>query len=240
MECFGFVLHGGIRDDDADAFHVQLGVTEGLEKRTRPGEQADQACVVEVVAVVDVADVVIGMSVANRKCSGSSMITRAMGASWMGLSVGGLSQAGRLPAREVAGRMDAPIPIRSPPVERFTISLDEELGPGLDALIAARGYSNRPEAVRDIRAARSRPAAWTREDAPHCIANLSYVFNHHERELAERVTHDQHAHHDPAWRPACPPGSRQLHGERDPAGPTDAVRPSPMPSSPAPASATGS
>jgi CopG family nickel-responsive transcriptional regulator len=28
------------------------------------------------------------------------------------------------------------------------------------------------------------------------VANLSYVYNHHERELAERLTSIQHAHHD--------------------------------------------
>ncbi|HET7776052.1 MAG TPA: nickel-responsive transcriptional regulator NikR, partial [Azospira sp.] len=30
----------------------------------------------------------------------------------------------------------------------------------------------------------------------HCVANLSYVYNHHERELAERLTSIQHEHHD--------------------------------------------
>ncbi|MDD3354904.1 nickel-responsive transcriptional regulator NikR [Zoogloea sp.] len=81
-------------------------------------------------------------------------------------------------------------------MERFTISLDENLAREFDALIAARGYSNRSEAVRDILRAQIESNRLTREEAPHCIANLSYVYNHHERELAERVTHDQHAHHD--------------------------------------------
>jgi CopG family nickel-responsive transcriptional regulator len=81
-------------------------------------------------------------------------------------------------------------------VERFTISLDEDLARAFDALIAARGYSNRSEAVRDILRAQLEQNRLAREEAPHCIANLSYVYNHHERELAERVTHDQHEHHD--------------------------------------------
>ena len=89
-------------------------------------------------------------------------------------------------------RLSCPEPI----VERFTISLDEDLARAFDALIAARGYSNRSEAVRDILRAQIEGARLAREDAPHCIANLSYVFNHHERELAERVTHAQHARHD--------------------------------------------
>lgn len=81
-------------------------------------------------------------------------------------------------------------------MERFTISLDEELARAFDALIVARGYSNRSEAVRDILRGQIEASRLARQDAPHCVANLSYVFNHHERELAERVVHDQHAHHD--------------------------------------------
>lgn len=83
-------------------------------------------------------------------------------------------------------------------MERFTISLDTDLARAFDALIAERGYSNRSEAVRDILRAQIEQSRLAREDAPHshCIANLSYVYNHHERELAERMTRDQHAHHD--------------------------------------------
>jgi CopG family nickel-responsive transcriptional regulator len=32
--------------------------------------------------------------------------------------------------------------------------------------------------------------------APFCVATLSYVYNHHERDLAERLTELQHQHHD--------------------------------------------
>jgi len=34
------------------------------------------------------------------------------------------------------------------------------------------------------------------KEAPHCIASLSYVYNHHERHLAERITELQHHVHD--------------------------------------------
>ena len=30
----------------------------------------------------------------------------------------------------------------------------------------------------------------------YCVASLSYVYNHHERNLAERLTEHQHAQHD--------------------------------------------
>lgn len=81
-------------------------------------------------------------------------------------------------------------------MERFTISLDESLARQFDALIAARAYVNRSEAVRDlIRAAIEQDR---QREAPtgQCVANLSYVYNHHERELSERLTALQHAHHD--------------------------------------------
>jgi CopG family nickel-responsive transcriptional regulator len=81
-------------------------------------------------------------------------------------------------------------------VERFTISLDAELAKEFDALIAERGYSNRSEAVRDLLRAQLEQWRQTHDEAAHCVANLSYVYNHHERELAERLMAIQHNHHD--------------------------------------------
>jgi len=81
-------------------------------------------------------------------------------------------------------------------MQRVTISLDDELAASFDRLIAARGYGNRSEAVRDlIRQHLDRDA---QDHAPrgHCVASLSFVYNHHERDLAERLAARQHAHHD--------------------------------------------
>jgi CopG family nickel-responsive transcriptional regulator len=81
-------------------------------------------------------------------------------------------------------------------VERFTISLDNQLAADFDRLIAARGYRNRSEAVRDlVRGLLEREQGTEREEG-YCVANLSYVFNHHERDLAERLTELQHGQHD--------------------------------------------
>lgn len=81
-------------------------------------------------------------------------------------------------------------------MERFTISLDDELARQFDELIADRGYRNRSEAVRDLLRGQLEQERAVRADAPYCVANLSYVFNHHERELSERLTGMQHQHHD--------------------------------------------
>lgn len=79
---------------------------------------------------------------------------------------------------------------------RFTISLDENLADAFDALIKERGYETRSEAVRDILRGHLQRSVEKREVKGNCVANLSYVYNHHERELAERLTSIQHAHHD--------------------------------------------
>ena len=81
-------------------------------------------------------------------------------------------------------------------MERFTISLDESLATQFDRLIAERGYDNRSEAVRDILRAHLDRLREAREADGHCVANLSYVYNHHERDLAERLMSLQHEHHD--------------------------------------------
>ncbi len=81
-------------------------------------------------------------------------------------------------------------------MERFTISLDEALAKQFDELIAARGYSNRSEAVRDLIRGAIEGDRQRAEPTGHCVANLSYVFNHHQRDLAERLTGLQHEHHD--------------------------------------------
>ncbi|BEU94976.1 nickel-responsive transcriptional regulator NikR [Acidovorax sp. DW039] len=81
-------------------------------------------------------------------------------------------------------------------MERFTISLDEDLAHEFDHLIAERGYSNRSEAVRDILRVHLARLRESHDGDGPCVANLSYVYNHHERELSERLASHQHDHHE--------------------------------------------
>jgi len=81
-------------------------------------------------------------------------------------------------------------------MQRITVTLDDELVEALDRLIAARGYQNRSEAIRDLtRAGMSEPEE--RSPADHQgVAALVYVYDHEGRELAKRLTRSFHDHHD--------------------------------------------
>ncbi|UST52776.1 nickel-responsive transcriptional regulator NikR (plasmid) [Comamonadaceae bacterium OTU4NAUVB1] len=85
-------------------------------------------------------------------------------------------------------------------MQRFTISLDDELAAQFDKLIASKGYVNRSEAVRDlIRTGLGRERLITTDPAAPpawCVANVSYVYDHHEQTITSRMLALQHDHHD--------------------------------------------
>jgi CopG family transcriptional regulator, nickel-responsive regulator len=81
-------------------------------------------------------------------------------------------------------------------MERITMSIDEDLAAAFDDLIAARGYTSRSEAMRDLLRREVEAHRVRYQPRAHCVASLSYVYNHHVRDLAERLTEVQHAHHD--------------------------------------------
>lgn len=83
-------------------------------------------------------------------------------------------------------------------MERFTVSLDAELAQQFEQFMAQRGYSNRSEAVRDlIREQLQQEQLQPNAAMPtYGVGSLTYVYNHHERELSSRVTAAHHNHHD--------------------------------------------
>ena len=81
-------------------------------------------------------------------------------------------------------------------MQRFTISLDEALALQFDALIAAKGYINRSEAVRDLIRSQMDATHLQAARSHWCVATISYVYDHHDRTVAERVQSLQHDHHD--------------------------------------------
>ena len=81
-------------------------------------------------------------------------------------------------------------------MERITMSLDEELVAAFDEMIAGRGYTNRSEALRDLMRREVEAHRIKYHPRTNCVASLSYVYNHHVRELSERLMAAHHAHHD--------------------------------------------
>src|SRR4029077_17222988 len=94
-------------------------------------------------------------------------------------------------------------------MQRVTITIDDELMTELDRIIAAHGYQNRSEAIRDLARAGIRGGAATpalarralREAAENlaqqrdCVAALVYVYDHAARQLSKRLADTFHDHH---------------------------------------------
>ena len=81
-------------------------------------------------------------------------------------------------------------------MERVTISLDDDLLAGFDRYIDRMGYQNRSEAMRDLIRDRLERDVAKEADEAFCVGCVSYVYNHHQRDLAKRLTTVQHQHHD--------------------------------------------
>ena len=81
-------------------------------------------------------------------------------------------------------------------MRRLTISVDNELADTFDRLVAEKGYENRSEAFRDLLRNELDRKRLQVGDAKYCVGVLSYIYNHHERELPRRLITMQHEHHD--------------------------------------------
>jgi len=78
---------------------------------------------------------------------------------------------------------------------RFGISIDGRLLQRFDALLQDKGYVNRSEAIRDLIRAALVEQEWARGDE-ETVGTVTLVYDHHTRDLADRLTEQQHAHHD--------------------------------------------
>ncbi len=78
---------------------------------------------------------------------------------------------------------------------RFGISIDETLLASFDKLIEQKGYMNRSEAVRDLIRASLVELKWEAGEE-ETIGTITLVYNHHVRDLSDKLTEQQHAYHD--------------------------------------------
>lgn len=75
-------------------------------------------------------------------------------------------------------------------VVRFGVSMDEELIRKFDRLLSAKGYSNRSEGIRDLIRNSLVEEEW--EKGKEIAGAIVFVYNHHKRELADKILDIQH------------------------------------------------
>jgi len=73
---------------------------------------------------------------------------------------------------------------------RFGVSLDDGLLQPFDKRISEQGYANRSEAIRDL--IRNSLVAHEWGDDEEVIGTITLVYDHHVRELTDRLTNIQH------------------------------------------------
>jgi CopG family nickel-responsive transcriptional regulator len=79
---------------------------------------------------------------------------------------------------------------------RFGISIDQRLLDNFDQMITEKGYDNRSEAIRDmIRNALVEEQVNRTDDTP-TVGTVTLVYDHHTRDLSDRLTGHQHSHHN--------------------------------------------
>lgn len=75
-------------------------------------------------------------------------------------------------------------------IVRFGVSMDEELIKRFDRLLSSKGYSNRSEAIRDLIRNSLVEEEW--EKGKEIAGAIVFVYNHHKRELADKILDIQH------------------------------------------------
>jgi CopG family nickel-responsive transcriptional regulator len=73
--------------------------------------------------------------------------------------------------------------------------MDARLLDKFDALIERKGYANRSEAIRDLIRAQLVEEQW-RDATGKVAATVTLVYDHHSRQVADRLADLQHHHHD--------------------------------------------
>jgi len=78
-------------------------------------------------------------------------------------------------------------------VERVGVSFEPELLEKFDALIKAKGYTNRSEAIRDL-VRKSIIEARIEADAVDVIGTLTIIYDHDVGDVTNELQHFQHSH----------------------------------------------
>lgn len=88
------------------------------------------------------------------------------------------------------------MPIIMSDLSRFGISVEEELLKKFDDLIGKQGYANRSEAFRDLmRDALVKSQLENNSEIGEVVGSLTFVYDHHARELNDKMNDLQHQHY---------------------------------------------
>jgi CopG family nickel-responsive transcriptional regulator len=79
-------------------------------------------------------------------------------------------------------------------IARTALAIDRDLLQRFEKWMARHGYTNRSEAVRDLIRSALVEAEWE-EPSAAVVACLSIIYDHQRYELAQQLTHLQHADH---------------------------------------------
>ena len=77
---------------------------------------------------------------------------------------------------------------------RFGVSIDDKLLDSFDRLIDRKGYMNRSEAIRDLIRGALVELTWEAGEE-ETVGTVTLVYNHHVRDLSDKLTEQQHAHY---------------------------------------------
>ena len=75
---------------------------------------------------------------------------------------------------------------------RFGVSMDTELLKQLDEMVESSKYPNRSEFIRDMLRRRLVEEEWEADE--EVVGTLTLTYDHHQRELSDRLTELQHHH----------------------------------------------
>jgi CopG family nickel-responsive transcriptional regulator len=79
-------------------------------------------------------------------------------------------------------------------ITRFGISMDDKLLSQFDEYISEHGFTNRSEAIRNLVRERLVKEEWKNENT-ETVGTITLVYDHHQRELTEKLTEEQHHWH---------------------------------------------
>jgi CopG family transcriptional regulator, nickel-responsive regulator len=82
-----------------------------------------------------------------------------------------------------------------PILERFGVSMEDDLLERFDKLVTTRGYASRSEAIRDLIRQELVKEEWADPNA-EVMGTVTVVYEHHEHELSSVLAELQHQYHE--------------------------------------------